>query len=104
VIDTGIHYYGWSREDAINYFSENSPKPLKDIQVEVDRYIAFPGQVVSYKIGQMKISELNQKAQKELEANFNLRDFHDVVLGNGSIPLTLLEENVNAWIAEHKKL
>ena len=104
VIDTGIHCYGWSREDAINYFSENSPKPLKDIQVEVDRYIAFPGQAVSYKIGQLKISDLKQKAQKTLGANFNIRDFHDVVLGSGSIPLTLLEENVNAWIAEHKKL
>jgi uncharacterized protein (DUF885 family) len=104
VIDTGIHFDGWDREQAIKYFSENSPKPIKDIQVEVDRYIAFPGQAVSYKIGQLKITELKQMAQKTLGTNFNIRDFHDVVLGRGSIPLTLLEENVKAWIAANRKL
>jgi len=104
VIDTGIHFNGWSREEASNYFTKNSPKPLKDIQVEVDRYIAFPGQAVSYKIGQLKISELKKTAQKAFGANFNIRDFHDVVLSSGSIPLALLEEKVNAWLAEHKQL
>ncbi|MDB5249845.1 MAG: hypothetical protein JWQ40_4239 [Segetibacter sp.] len=103
VIDTGIHFYGWSSEEANNYFTKNSPKPLKDIQVEVDRYIAIPGQAVSYKIGQLKISELKQTAQKALGAGFSIRDFHDVVLGSGSIPLSLLQENVNAWIAENKR-
>jgi len=103
VIDTGIHFYGWDREQAIKYFSENSPKPLKDIQVEVDRYIAFPGQAVSYKIGQLKITELKQMTQKKLGKNFTIRDFHDVVLGSGSIPLTLLEDNVKAWLAVYKK-
>lgn len=102
VVDTGIHYYGWSREDAIKYFTANSAKAAKDIQVEVDRYIAWPGQAVSYKIGQIKILELKQAAQKAFGTNFNIRDFHDVVLGSGSIPLTSLEENVNSWIAANR--
>jgi uncharacterized protein (DUF885 family) len=103
VVDTGIHFYGWDREKATKYFADNSPKPINDIQVEVDRYIAYPGQAVSYKIGQLKITELKQLAERTLGANFNIRNFHDVVLGSGSIPLTVLEENVNAWIADNKK-
>jgi len=103
VVDTGIHFYGWDREKATKYFADNSPKPINDIQVEVDRYIAYPGQAVSYKIGQLKITELKQLAEKTLGAKFNIRAFHDVVLGSGSIPLTMLEENVNTWIADTKK-
>jgi len=102
VVDTGIHYYGWERDKAIQYFTDNSPRAVKDIQVEVDRYIAFPGQAVSYKVGQLKIMELKNMAQKELGDKFDIRSFHDMVLGSGGIPLSVLENNVREWIALQK--
>jgi uncharacterized protein (DUF885 family) len=99
VLDTGIHAKQWSREQAIDYFRENSLLSERDIVKEVERYITNPGQATSYKIGQLRILELRQRAQAELGDRFDTRDFHAVVLGDGAVPLDVLEENVTAWIA-----
>ena len=98
VVDTGIHSLKWSREQAIEYFQENAPKSELDITNEIDRYIAWPGQALAYKMGELKIKELRQRATKEMGPAFDLRDFHDVVLRNGAVPLDVLEELVNDWI------
>lgn len=102
VIDTGMHTMGWTRQQAIDYFKANSAKTDHDIEVEVDRYIVWPGQALAYKIGELKIKELRAYAQKELGPRFDVRAFHDHVLGNGAVPLDLLEKNVKAWVAEAK--
>jgi uncharacterized protein (DUF885 family) len=99
VVDTGMHWKGWTRQQAIDFMAENSALTILNITNEVDRYIAWPGQALAYKTGQMKISELRGEAQRALGSRFDLRRFHDVVLGSGSVPLTVLEENVRAWIA-----
>jgi uncharacterized protein (DUF885 family) len=99
VVDTGMHWKGWTRQQAIDYMSENSALTVLNITNEVDRYIAWPGQALAYKTGQMKISELRGEAQRALGPRFDIRRFHDVVLGSGSVPLTVLEGNVRAWIA-----
>ena len=103
VVDTGIHYLGWSRSQAIGYMSENTALSLHNIEAEVDRYIAWPGQALAYKIGELKIRELRTRAEKELLESFDVRDFHDVVLRNGSIPLPLLEENVLRYIKQARR-
>lgn len=100
VVDTGIHSYGWSRQKAIDYFKEHSALGDFLIASEVDRYIAWPGQALSYKIGELKIKELRSKAEEKLKDQFDIREFHDVVLGNGTIPLSVLEIVVNEWIEE----
>ncbi len=102
VIDTGMHSMGWSREKAIAYFEDNAPKTNQDITNEVDRYIGTPGQALAYKIGQIKISELRAKAQRELGPKFDIRDFDDAVLETGSVPLDALERHIDAWIAAKK--
>ena len=99
VTDTGLHAKQWSREDAIAYFRQNSLLSERDIVKEVERYLTNPGQATSYKIGELKIMELRQKAQAALGDRFNIRDFHAVVLGSGSVPLDVLEDQVEAWIA-----
>jgi uncharacterized protein (DUF885 family) len=98
VVDTGMHAKGWTRQQAIDFMAQNSALTLLNITNEVDRYIAWPGQALAYKTGQMKISELRAEAEAALGPRFDLRRFHDVVLGSGSIPLTVLEGNVRAWI------
>ncbi len=98
VVDTGMHWKGWTRQQAIDYMAENSALTLLNITNEVDRYIAWPGQALAYKTGQMKISELRAEAERVLGSSFDLRRFHDVVLGSGAVPLTVLEENVRSWI------
>ncbi len=103
VVDTGIHAKGWSRQKAIDYFMANAAKTENDVVNEVDRYIVWPGQALGYKIGQLKISELRERASKALGEDFNLKDFHDVVLGTGSVPLSVLETQVDAWIAKQKR-
>jgi uncharacterized protein (DUF885 family) len=99
VVDTGMHYKGWSRQQAIDYFSANAPKTKLDIINEIDRYISWPGQALAYKLGQMKISELRARAEQQLGDKFDIKDFHDTVLANGSIPLSVLETIMTDWIA-----
>ena len=100
VVDTGMHYMNWSREDAINLFIENSAKSLLDIENEVDRYIAWPGQALAYKIGQLKILELRNKAEDLLGDKYDIKDFHYEVLKRGSLPLDLLEFYIDEWIEQ----
>jgi uncharacterized protein (DUF885 family) len=97
VVDTGMHSMGWTREQAINFFRENAAKTDQDIIVEVDRYIVWPGQAVGYKMGELKIKELRRNAEQQLGSRFDIRQFHDVVLGHGAVPLDMLERQVNAW-------
>ncbi len=99
VTDTGLHAKRWSREQAIDYFRQNSLLSERDIVKEVERYLTNPGQATSYKIGELKIMELRARAQAALGARFDIRDFHTVVLGSGSVPLDVLEDQVDAWIA-----
>jgi uncharacterized protein (DUF885 family) len=98
VIDTGIHQKHWNREQAIALFKANTAKSDVEIENEVDRYIAWPGQALAYKLGQLKIRELRTMAEKQLGARFDVREFHDLVLGSGPIPLDVLESNVNGWL------
>ena len=99
VVDTGMHYFGWSRQQAIDYMAENSALTLHNITTEVDRYISWPGQALAYKTGELKIRELRARAEEKLGADFDIRAFHDVVLGSGAVPLNVLENNVDEWIA-----
>jgi uncharacterized protein (DUF885 family) len=103
VIDTGMHEFGWSRQQAIDYFTENAAKTDHDIVVEVDRYIVWPGQALAYKLGELKIKELRAYATKELGAKFDVRLFHDEVLRNGAVPLSVLDTYIKEWVAAQKK-
>jgi uncharacterized protein (DUF885 family) len=98
-----MHSQGWSRERAIEYFMDNSPKTRQDVVNEIDRYIDDPGQALGSKIGQMKILELRAKASTELGDAFDLRAFDDAVLETGSVPLPALERHIDAWIAARKR-
>ncbi|MEX0612608.1 MAG: DUF885 domain-containing protein [Pirellulales bacterium] len=98
VVDTGIHHLGWTREQAIEFMRANSAMPMHDIRAEVDRYIGWPGQALAYKTGEMKIRQLRQDAEARLGEQFDVRAFHDLVLGSGAVPLGTLETNVRAWI------
>jgi uncharacterized protein (DUF885 family) len=102
VVDTGMHTKHWTRAQAIQYFMDNAPKTELDVVNEIDRYIAWPGQALAYKMGELKIQELRTRARHELGSKFDLKDFHDVVLGSGALPLEILEKNVNQWIADRK--
>jgi prolyl oligopeptidase len=102
VVDTGIHAMHWSRQQAIDYFLENAPKTPLDVTNEVDRYIAWPGQALAYKIGQLEILRLREHARVELGSRFDVKAFHDVVLLGGALPLDVLAERVEAWIAQTK--
>ncbi|MEX0706835.1 MAG: DUF885 domain-containing protein [Woeseia sp.] len=99
VVDTGLHAKGWSEEEAVDYFRANSSSAEGAIRSEVQRYLVIPGQATSYKIGMMKILEMREKAKSELGDRFDIRGFHDTVLGGGGLPLEILERRVNAWVA-----
>jgi uncharacterized protein (DUF885 family) len=98
VVDTGMHSMGWTREQAIQFFKDNTGKTDQDITVEVDRYIVWPGQALAYKLGQLKIRELRAEAERRLAAKFNVRAFHEAVLEQGAAPLSLLEPHIKHWI------
>jgi uncharacterized protein (DUF885 family) len=100
VVDTGLHSMGWTRQQAIDFFADNAAKTLQDITVEVDRYIVWPGQAVGYKIGQLRIRELRADAERRLGPKFDVRAFHDVVLGQGAVPLDVLGRMVAEWISK----
>jgi prolyl oligopeptidase len=102
VVDTGIHYYEWERQEAIDFFMKNAGKSELDIVNEIDRYIVMPGQALAYKIGQMKLLDLRKKANKELDSKFDIRDFHDAVLREGALPLNELELVVERYIHMNK--
>jgi uncharacterized protein (DUF885 family) len=99
VVDTGLHAMGWTRQQAIDYFAANIPKSPQDITVEVDRYIVWPGQALGYKMGQLKIRALRARAEQQLGPAFDIRRFHDVVLGQGAVPMDVLERRIDAWVA-----
>jgi uncharacterized protein (DUF885 family) len=103
VVDTGMHYFGWTRQQAIDYMAANGALSMHNVTTEVDRYIAWPGQALAYKIGELKIRELRAYATRDLGGKFDVREFHDVVLWSGAVPLDVLEANVKAWVARKQK-
>jgi uncharacterized protein (DUF885 family) len=102
VVDTGFHYKHWTRDQVVRFFHDHSGIDEVDVQSETDRYIVWPGQALAYKIGQLKILELREKAKKELGPKFDIRKFHDQVLGAGALPLDVLQEQIEGWIKAEK--
>ncbi|MFP5288024.1 MAG: DUF885 domain-containing protein, partial [Thermoanaerobaculia bacterium] len=102
VVDTGFHYKKWTRDQVVQFFRDHSAIDEVEIQSETDRYIVWPGQALAYKIGQLKILELRERAKQDLGAKFDVREFHDQILGAGALPLDLLEKRIDGWIAAEK--
>jgi uncharacterized protein (DUF885 family) len=102
VVDTGIHSKGWSRQRVVEFMRESGAVDEPTIQAETDRYIAWPAQALAYKLGQLKIRELRERARMELGPKFDIRTFHDEIIDGGSLPLDLLEERTDKWIAAQK--
>ena len=102
VVDTGVHSQHWSRQQMVDFFRQHTAMDEPNIETEVDRYIAWPGQALGYKLGQMKIIELRERARQQLSERFDLRAFHDALLGDGPLPLDVLEANMDRWIAAQK--
>ena len=103
VVDTGLHHKRWSREEAIAYLTENTPNPDGDIRKAIERYAVYPGQATAYMIGKLKIMELRENARAELGERFDIRGFHDAILKSGPVPLSIMEEHVEAWVASQKE-
>ena len=102
VVDTGMHAFGWSREKAIQYMLDNTGLGQKAVEAQIDRYITWPAQALSYKIGELKIRAIRKKAETILGNQFDVRSFHDTVIGNGSVPIAVLEELVDEWVENQK--
>ena len=100
VVDTGVHTKGWSRQQAIDYMAQNTALSMHNVTTEVDRYISWPAQALSYKIGELTIKRLRNKAEQELQDKFDIREFHDAILANGSVPLPILEQQINQYIKQ----
>ena len=98
VVDTGLHAKGWTRQQAVDYFKDNAAKTEADIVNEIDRYIAWPGQALAYKIGQLRISALRREAETTLGPRFDIRAFHDMLLATGAVPLDVMGPRMRAWI------
>jgi uncharacterized protein (DUF885 family) len=102
VVDTGMHAKGWSRERAMDFMANNTALSLHNVKTEIDRYITWPAQALSYKLGELTIKRLRSEAELQLGDKFDIREFHDAVLENGSVPLKVLEQHINDWIAGQK--
>jgi uncharacterized protein (DUF885 family) len=103
VVDTGLHDKKWTRDEAIAYWMDNIPSPLTEATGQIDRYIVWPGQATSYKIGQLKIMELREKARRRLGNGYDIRDFNDKILSNGAMPLDVLDRVTTEWIEQQAK-
>ncbi len=103
VVDTGVHSMGWTRKQAQDYLASHTALPLHEVETEVDRYISWPGQALAYKLGELKIRELRKRSEQALGPRFDVREFHDVVLGSGAVPLNVLEKNVDRWIEQQQR-
>ena len=100
VIDVGIHTRDWTREQAVNYLADNTALSLHEVNTEINRYISWPGQALSYKMGEIKIREMRRKTEDALKENFDVRAFHDMVLSNGSVTLSILEKMTDRFIKQ----
>ena len=98
VVDTGIHAFGWTREKAVNYMADNTALSLHEVNTEIDRYISWPGQALAYKIGELKIRELRKKVQEKLGSQFDIREFHEIILEKGTVTLGILEKRIEDYI------
>jgi uncharacterized protein (DUF885 family) len=103
VVDTGIHALGWTRDEVVDFMASNTALSIHEVNTETDRYISWPGQALSYKIGELKIRELRQKAEESLGSEFDIREFHEVILGQGTVTLDILEQRINAYIERNSK-
>ena len=101
VVDTGIHAKGWTREQAVNYMSSNTALSMHEVNTEIDRYISWPGQALSYKIGELKIRELRKMAENKLNEKFDVREFHEIILEYGTVTLSILERRINNYILKN---
>jgi uncharacterized protein (DUF885 family) len=99
VVDTGLHHYRWTREEAIRYLEENTPNSPGDCRKAIERYSVMPGQATAYQIGMLRILDIREAAMRALGDRFDIRGFHDVLLENGALPLEILEERVQAWVS-----
>ena len=104
VVDTGMHTMGWSRQQAIDFLASNTALSMHNVTTEIDRYISWPAQALSYKLGELTIKKLRKEAEQQLGNEFDVREFHDVVLRNGSVPLSILEQQVASYIQQKKQL
>jgi uncharacterized protein (DUF885 family) len=100
VVDTGIHYKGWTRKQAQDFLADNSALSLHNVRTEIDRYISWPGQALAYKMGELKILELRARAEAALGEKFDIRDFHDAILLTGGVPLDMLEQEIERYIQD----
>ena len=103
VVDTGMHVFGWTREQAVEFMADNTALSLHEVNTEIDRYISWPGQALSYKIGELKIRELRVFAEKELGSQFDIREFHEKILEKGTVTLSLLETRIVNYVNTLKK-